>query len=145
MALTILGLTLLSSAIIDFRTGRLPDVLTLAVAAICVLVAETGGRERLFAGVIAAAVSFGLLQVIRGLFARIKGRQGLGFGDVKLIAALAIWLGSAVSWAVLGAAITGLGAALVLKPKDGRIAFGPMIAGASWIVGFGREAGWWLS
>ena len=66
---------------------------------------------------------------------------------MKLISALAIWLGLDTSWAVALAAIGALIASRFAPPADGRIAFGPAIAAAGFAVGVAREAGGlaWLS
>jgi leader peptidase (prepilin peptidase)/N-methyltransferase len=72
-----------------------------------------------------------------------RGDPGLGFGDVKLIGALALWLGDLTPWMVVGAAILGLVASALLKPSGGRLAFGPAIAASAWTLGLVREANLW--
>jgi leader peptidase (prepilin peptidase)/N-methyltransferase len=82
---------------------------------------------------------------VRRGFQRFRGQAGLGFGDVKLITALAFWLGLATPWAVVAAAGIGLAFAVLRGAgrRNERFAFGPMIAAAAWIVGMTREAGLW--
>jgi leader peptidase (prepilin peptidase)/N-methyltransferase len=138
-----LGLVLLAAAVIDFRTRRLPDTLTAAVAVICLLLSVLGGRDALITGFVAAAAAFLLLAGLR-LVATSFGRDpGMGYGDVKLVSALALWLGAYTPWMLVGAALLGLLSVAFRRPADGRIAFGPMLAISSLAVAIGLEGGWW--
>jgi len=141
--LSVIGLVLLGSALIDARTRRLPDVLTGATAIAGAILAWTRSPFDLALGLIAAVVAFGLLQVVRLAFRARRGHDGLGFGDVKLIAALCLWLGPAMAWAVVAAGLIGLAAMAVVRPHDGRMPFGPAIALGAWSVGLCLEAGLW--
>ena len=143
LLISALGMTLLAAAVIDLRTQTLPDLLTLAAAALCAGLALTHGIQALACGAASAALAFVLLEAVRRGFILVKRKPGLGFGDVKLIAALAFWLGAATPWAVVAASIGGLSLFAVTRPKDGRIAFGPMIAASAWSLGLVKEAGWW--
>ena len=143
--LAALGLVLLASAVVDAKTQHLPDGLTVTAGALCAARVALEGGPSLALGVAIAAATFGVLEIARRAFMALRRRPGLGLGDVKLITALSIWLGTATPWAVLGASAAGLAWLAVWRPKDGKIAFGPMIAGAAWIIGLGREAHWWLS
>lgn len=138
-----LGLVLLGSSLVDVRTKRLPDLLTLFAAAICACLMLASGRDATWMGLAAASVSLLGLEATRRIFAHARGRQGLGFGDVKLLAALALWLGAATPWALIAACIAALLSFAIIRPKDGRLAFGPFIAGAGWTIGLAREAHWW--
>jgi len=129
----LLALVLLASATIDARVQRLPDQLTLAAAVLSAILGLLTGR--LLWGVFAAAVATAVLLAARVLFRQRRGDPGLGLGDVKLIAALALWLGLATPWAIVGAAMLGLGAHGILRPSDGRIAFGPAIAASGIFTG----------
>ena len=75
-------------------------------------------------------------------YRRLRGRDGLGGGDAKLIAAAGAWCGlAALPFVVLGSALLGLLAALGLAltgrtmTSTTRIPFGPCIALAFWLVG----------
>jgi leader peptidase (prepilin peptidase)/N-methyltransferase len=138
-----LGLTLLASAVVDARTRRLPDVLTLAALALAAILSLLHCVKNLEAGLVAAAIAFGLLELVRRSFLWLRRKPGLGFGDVKLAAALAIWLGAATAWAVVIASVLGLIAFAVARPRDGRLPFGPMLALAGFAVGLMQEAGLW--
>lgn len=128
-----LGLVLLAASIIDQRTQRLPDRLTLVVGLLCLGLALLAGR--LLEGLAAAAITFALLEVARQGYLRFRGRSGLGAGDVKLLAALALWLGAATPWAVTAASAGCLALVLIARPSGGKIAFGPFIAGGALAVG----------
>ncbi|MDR3509250.1 MAG: prepilin peptidase [Caulobacteraceae bacterium] len=141
--LAALGLTLLASAVVDAKTRRLPDSLTLACAGLCAGLALQSSSPNLAIGLAASALSFIVLEVVRRGFLGLRGRAGLGLGDVKLVAALALWLGAATPWAVALAAIIGLISMALIRPADGRLAFGPALALVGWAVGMGREAGLW--
>ncbi len=136
-----MGLALLAASATDALSRRLPDVFTLAVAGLALGLSTLGGLERLLIGLAAGAATFLLLEGVRRGFLALRGRPGLGLGDVKLLAALALWLGLATPWALAGAAVLGLIAAAVLRSKDGRIPFGPAIAVAGWSLGLALEAG----
>ena len=141
--LSTLGLALLSSALIDAKTRRLPDMLTGLIAIVGAILAWTRSPFDLASGAIAAAIAMGLLQVVRLVFRAKRGDDGLGFGDVKLIVALCLWLGPAMAWAVVVAGVVGLVAMAVVRPRDGRMPFGPAIALGAWSVGLCLEAGLW--
>jgi leader peptidase (prepilin peptidase)/N-methyltransferase len=137
--IVMLGLVLVAASVIDQRTQRLPDPLTLAVALLALGLAATNGQVLI--GIAAAAITFGLLEGLRYSFLRLRGRAGLGAGDVKLLGALALWLGPATPWAVALAALVGLLVVAISRPVGGRIAFGPLIAGGALVTGLTAESG----
>lgn len=137
--LAALGLVLLATSVIDARSRRLPDVLTAIVALIGFGLAAQRGEAAI--GLAAGGVAFLLADGVRRGFLLVRKRPGLGFGDVKLIAALAVWLGLATPWAVVAAAVLGLATFAIVRPADGRLAFGPALAAAGFAVGLMVEAG----
>lgn len=146
--ISLLGLVLVGASIVDQQSRRLPDVLTLAVAFLSLTLAAMAGK--ILVGLAAAGITFLLLDGLRLAFLRYRGRGGLGGGDVKLLSALALWLGAATPWALVLASLAGLAVVRFARPEDGRIAFGPLIAGAALVVGIavaGRliPAGWMLA
>jgi len=141
--LGVMGLALLGSALVDAETRRLPDVLTALAALVGAILAWTRSPFDLALGAVVAVVAFGLLQAVRLAFRTRRGHDGLGFGDVKLIAALCLWLGPAMAWAVVAASLLGLAAMTLIRPRDGRMPFGPAIALGAWSVGLCLEAGLW--
>lgn len=138
----LLGLVLLAASVIDAKTLRLPDILTAIAGCLCVLLACLNGRDALWIGLAAGLTSYGVLAAVRLASRTASNAPGLGLGDVKLVAVLAIWLGIYTPWAVVIAAVLGLAFSAVTRPRDGRIAFGPMIAVASWSIGVVGGIGW---
>jgi len=138
-----LGLVLLASAVVDAKSQRLPNRLTLAVAVTAIGLALIKSMDQLFIGLCSGAVAFLVLDGVRRAFLRLRGRPALGFGDVKLVGALGLWLGLGTPWAIMTAAILGLVGLAIIRPKDGRIAFGPALAIAGWTFGLFKEAGLW--
>lgn len=136
-----LGWTLLALAWIDARAWRLPDALTLPLVlaglAQAALLAPEAATDR------ALAAAFGYLSFrLLGLaYRRLRGREGLGMGDAKLLAAGGAWLGTAaLPWVVAGAGVLGLaaaGCAALAGARIGgatRLPFGPFLAAAIWSV-----------
>ena len=138
-----LGLVLLAASVFDLKTRRLPNRLTTASAALAAALAATHDGPSLVEGLIAAAVTVLLLQVLRLGYARWRGETGLGLGDVKLLAGLAIWLGIATPWAVVAASALGLAGVAICPPKDRKLAFGPFIAAGALLIGLWKETPAW--
>ena len=134
-----IGFCLLASAAVDLKTRRLPDGLTALLAVSCSILAFQHGV--LLAGFLSGAVAFILLEAVRRGYQRVRGAAGIGFGDVKLVSALAIWLQETTPWAIVLASVLGLVLFAVRRPRDGRLAFGPAIALAAFSLGLLKEAG----
>lgn len=143
LLLSALGLTLIAAAAVDLKIRRLPDILTAGVATLGLGLSVLHSADAIIEGVVAAGLTAGALLLLRAASRRLRTDPGLGLGDVKLFAALALWLGAGTPWLVAGAAGVGLGIMCLTRPSDGRLAFGPAIAVAAWAVGFGQEAGLW--
>lgn len=141
--LGLLGLTLLTAAVVDSRSRRLPDALTAAVAVLACAASLLLGH--LVIGLIWGVLTFVVLETVRRVFAARTGKVGLGFGDVKLISALAIWLGPETPLVVASAAAAGLLAFKLLRPADQRLPFGPFIAATGFAVGLAAETAWFDS
>jgi len=136
-----LGWDLLTLAIIDWRDGVLPDILTLPLIPLGLFAAFLDNPNDVWPHALGALVGFAVFALIRWGYRRLRGREGLGFGDVKLLAAA----GAFVSWeglpsVVLIAAILGLGLALAQSlmgrrlALDDRLAFGPALCAGFWLV-----------
>jgi len=134
--------TLVALTGIDFDTQLLPDDLTLPLLWAGLLVNVPGVFVPLEAAVLGAAAGYLSLWAIYWLFKLIRGKEGMGFGDFKLLAALGAWLGwqmlpvIVLLSSVVGTAI-GLGL-IVFKGRDHNIplAFGPYLAIAGAIAMF---------
>lgn len=148
----VLGAALLAIAVWDARTMRIPDFLSLPLIVVGFAAAWTVGALPLTDHLIGAGAGYTALALLALLYRRVRGRDGLGLGDAKLMAAAGAWLGwLALPSVLLVASFTGLGHALVravLRRGDGAPAlpFGPHIAFAFllvWLLGpFGAAPVW---
>jgi leader peptidase (prepilin peptidase)/N-methyltransferase len=143
--LAALGLTwtLVAASIIDIDHYLLPDSLTMPLLWAGLLLAASAQAivfTDLHSAVIGAAAGYLTLWSVAKLFRLITGKEGMGYGDFKLLAALGAWLG----WQLLPLIITlsaAVGACLgiagiVLLRRDRRkpLPFGPYLAAAGWIA-----------
>lgn len=132
--------TLIALTFIDFDTQLLPDSLTLPLLWGGLLVNLFGLFVRLDDAVIGAIAGYLALWIVYWLFRLIRGKEGMGYGDFKLLAALGAWLGwQMLLPIILLAAFTGavLGILMiVLRGRDRNIPipFGPYLAAAGWIA-----------
>nr|WP_301287290.1 A24 family peptidase [Sphingobium sp. OAS761] len=104
-----LGWLLLTLAVMDWRHFWLPDALTLPLAFLGLTIGlwstDTGLADRL----IGAAAGYGILFGIGFGYRLLRGRDGLGLGDAKLLGALGAWFGwQALPFLLLIASMTGL-------------------------------------
>ena len=137
---------LIAMAGIDIDTQLLPDSLTMPLLWLGLLAAATFGRGPatipvdLKSAVLGAAFGYLSLWSVYHLFRLATGKQGMGYGDFKLCAALGAWLGwQMLVPVILFAAATGAlcGIALIALRGHGRevpIPFGPYLAAAGWLV-----------
>ena len=138
LATCLLGWALLLLAVIDWRTGLLPDMLTLPLLAAGLLEAALR-EEPLGPRLAGAAAGYGALVALAYAYRRWRQRDGLGRGDAKLLAAGGAWAGiAALPTIVLVAALAGLAAAVLAargRPSaTTSIAFGPWLALAIWLI-----------
>ncbi|SHI12421.1 prepilin peptidase [Pollutimonas bauzanensis] len=130
----ILGATLLLLAWVDIKTGLLPDALTLSLMWVGLLFNLDGLIAPLRSAVLGAAAGYLLLWAANRAHRWAIGRDGMGYGDFKLTAALGAWFGVALlPWIVLGACIAGWGAAMARRRAgraDRPLPFGPSLAAA---------------
>ena len=125
---------------IDFDTQLLPDSITLPLLWLGLLVNLIGGPVDLRSAVIGAMTGYLFLWSVYWMFRLVTGKEGMGYGDFKLLAALGAWLGwQALVPIVLIASVAGAVAGLALiargdHARDTPIAFGPWLAIAGWLV-----------
>jgi leader peptidase (prepilin peptidase) / N-methyltransferase len=126
---------LLALSLIDLDTMLLPDVLTQPLLWTGLLASALGlTGVQLTDSVWGAAAGYGVLWLVQALFGLVTGKQGMGEGDFKLLAALGAWLGwLALPMLVLLSSLLGVFVALVmrwrgqLKPGQA-LPFGPYLA-----------------
>lgn len=142
---------LVALAGIDWDTTLLPDSMTLPLLWAGLVISGLGWTIPLPEALWGAVVGYLSLWSVYWLFKLTTGKEGMGFGDFKLLAALGAWLGwKMILPVVLGASIIGalVGIAMKLSAalREGRyVPFGPFLAGAGLVVLFAgqqRVLGW---
>jgi len=136
-----LGWALLALALADLRAGVLPDALTLPLVPAGLAVAYAVDPATVPLNAAAALVGFLLLVLLRWGYRRLRGREGLGLGDAKLLAAAGAWasLAGLPSVLLLGSLATLLWV-LVERLRGRSVAlatalpFGPGLCLGTWIV-----------
>ena len=125
---------LIALTFIDLDTQLLPDAITLPLLWLGLLANVNGLFATLPAAVLGAAGGYMLLWCVYWGFRLIAKKEGMGFGDFKLLAALGAWTGWQVLPVVivvsagLGVVIGGLALWAAKKGRDARIPFGPYLA-----------------
>lgn len=131
---------LVALAGIDWDTTLLPDNLTLPLLWAGLVAAALGWTIPLTSALWGAVAGYLSLWTVYWLFKLVTGKEGMGFGDFKLLAALGAWLGAnMILPIVLAASIIGAVVGIVMKLKaslrEGRyVPFGPFLAGAGVVV-----------
>lgn len=147
LAALVITACLLALALIDFDTHYLPDQLTLPLMWLGLLASlvPLGDLDARFAAdpadaIVGAALGYLALWSVYWLFKLLTRKEGMGYGDFKLLAALGAWLGTSMLLPiVLAASVAGsvIGIVLILVFKHSRhqpIAFGPYLAVAGWLA-----------
>jgi leader peptidase (prepilin peptidase)/N-methyltransferase len=132
--------SLIAMTFIDFDTQLLPDDLTYPLLWGGLLMNVNGTFVPLQDAVIGAAIGYLALWSIYWLFKLATGKEGMGYGDFKLLAALGAWMGwTMLPTIILLSSVVGavVGIALMVFAKHGRntpIPFGPYLAAAGLIA-----------
>ena len=136
---------LITLSFIDFDTRLLPDSLTLPLLWGGLLLNTRHGITDLTSAVIGAVAGYLILWSIYWAFKLLTGKEGMGYGDFKLLAALGAWMGwQALPIVILVSSISGvvLGGGLMLFgiiQRTNPIPFGPFLAIAGWITLLWRD------
>ena len=134
----VLTWVLIALTFIDLDTLLLPDRLTLPLAALGLMVNSFSIYTSASAAIWGYIIGFLCLWVVYYLFKLITGKEGMGYGDFKLLAALGAWMGPLMlPLIILLSSVLGVIAGIFLIKKHGRnqpFAFGPYIAIAGWIA-----------
>lgn len=142
--------TLMTLSFIDFDHKILPDVLTLPGIAVGWLLSFLPGGISWTDSLIGLLAGGGSLYLVAAVYERITGREGLGGGDIKLLAMIGAWMGwrslplivlmSSLSGAVIGSVFILVGG----KGARAQIPFGPFLSlGALSHLFFGRQISTW--
>jgi leader peptidase (prepilin peptidase)/N-methyltransferase len=138
----IFGWTLLALALIDYDTQYLPDDLTLPLVWAGLAFNLGGTFVPLSSAVIGAIAGYLSLWLVYWAFKLATGKEGMGYGDFKLLAAIGAWLGWAMlPLVILLSSMVGaiLGIAMIAAKRHGRdkpMPFGPYLAAAGAIALF---------
>ncbi|MCP5244765.1 MAG: prepilin peptidase [Burkholderiales bacterium] len=137
---------LIALAAIDIDTQLLPDDITLPLMWLGLLYNMHDGFTNLQSAVIGAVAGYLSLWIIYWIFKLATGKEGMGYGDFKLLAAIGAWLGwSLLPLVILLSSLVGavVGVGLIIAAKLNKsvmIPFGPYLAGGALIALFwGQE------
>lgn len=134
----VLTYVLIALTFIDFDTQLLPDRYTLLLAALGLGVNSYAIYTSATSAIWGYIIGFLCLWIVYYLFKIITGKEGMGYGDFKLLAALGAWMGPfllplIVLLSSLVGAIIGI-ILLKVRKENQPFAFGPYIAIAGWIA-----------
>ena len=125
---------------IDFDHQLLPDDMTLPLLWLGLLLNLFGLFTDLSSAVIGAMVGYLSLWSVFWLFKLVTGKEGMGYGDFKLLAVLGAWFGwKLIPLIIILSSLVGAAVGIVLilalgRDKNIPIPFGPYLAAAGWIA-----------
>jgi len=140
VAALVFAWSLIALTMIDFDTQLLPDSITLPLLWLGLLLNISGTFNSLPSAVIGAAAGYLSLWSVYWIFKLVTGKEGMGFGDFKLLAAIGAWLGwQFLPLVILLSSMVGavVGISLIVFLRRGRhvpIPFGPYLAAAGFIA-----------
>lgn len=124
---------------IDFDEHLLPDSITLPLLWAGLIINSQGLFTDLNTALFGAVAGYLVLWLVYWVFKLVTGKEGMGFGDFKLLAALGAWLGWPwLASIILLSSISGLFFAILFmvfsgNKKSAPMAFGPYLAFAGWL------------
>ncbi|GAA5317760.1 MAG: type IV prepilin peptidase/methyltransferase PilD [Candidatus Pelagadaptatus aseana] len=136
----ILTWALISLTMIDIDHQLLPDNITLPLLWLGIIANISGTFTDLESSILGAIFGYLSLWFVYWLFKLVTGKEGMGFGDFKLLAALGAWMGwqalpqIIILSSVVGAVIGIAGILIQGRDKNVAIPFGPYLAIAGWIA-----------
>lgn len=137
----VLGWLLLTLAVLDWRHFWLPDALTLPLAFLGLTLGLWTNDVMLLDRIIGAMLGYGCLLAIALGYRALRGRDGLGLGDAKLLGALGAWFGwQPLPFILLAGSLLGLAAMLAMgraKDRVTRVPLGTFLSLAAlpgWII-----------
>ena len=142
LAVCALVWALIALTVIDAQTQLLPDAITLPLVWLGLIVNMNGAIVPLHEAVWGAVCGYVFLWLIFWAFKLLTGKEGMGYGDFKLLAALGAWLGVGmlpliILLSSLVGAVVGVGLLLSKRLQQGQaMPFGPYLATAGMIALF---------
>lgn len=136
----ILTFCLIALTGIDFDTYLLPDSITLPLLWLGLIANYFGVFTTLDSALWGAIAGYGVLWCVFWLFKLVTGKEGMGYGDFKLLAALGAWLGwqmlpVIIILSSLVGALVGIAMIVFAKHEKSKpIPFGPYLAAAGWLA-----------
>ena len=127
---------------IDIDTQLLPDSITQPLLWFGLLYNLHGGQTDVYSAVIGATAGYLTLWSVYWIFKLLTGKEGMGYGDFKLLAAIGAWLGwQLLPMVILFASVVGATAGLILiltrkHTRNTTIPFGPYLAGGGLLALF---------
>ncbi len=140
LAALVLTWALIALSVIDFDTQLLPDAITLPFLWLGLTLSLFPLFADMRTALIGAIAGYLSLWVVYQVFKLVTGKEGMGFGDFKLLALLGAWLGwQALPIVILLSSLVGAVVGILLITVQGRdrqtpIPFGPYLAAAGWIA-----------
>ncbi len=140
MAATVFCFFLITLTLIDADTQFLPDDLTYSLLWLGLLLSLTGVFSTPAASILGAVAGYLSLWLVFHLYRLLTGKEGFGYGDFKMLAALGAWLGwQMLPLIILVSSLVGsvVGITLILLSKMGletKLSFGPYLAMAGLIA-----------
>lgn len=131
---------LIALSYIDIDHQLLPDAITLPLIWLGLLLSLSGAFTDSTSAILGASTGYGTLWSVYHLFRLVTGKEGMGYGDFKLLAAAGAWLGwqmlpLIILLSSLAGAMIGLSLTVILgRDKNIPLPFGPYLALASWIA-----------
>ncbi len=131
---------LVAASGIDFRTRLLPDVLTLPLMWLGLIAAQQGLFVDSRDAIAGAVLGYLSLYAVWWVFKQLTGKEGMGHGDFKLLAAIGAWCGyqgllpTILLSSVAGALIGSIWLLAKGRDKATPLPFGPYLAIAGWII-----------
>ena len=131
---------LIAQTMIDYDCQLLPDDITLPILWLGIIANMFGVFTDIYSSLLGAIFGYLILWTVYMVFKIVTGKEGMGYGDFKLLAALGAWLGwqmlplvillSSIVGALVGIFMIVLGG----KDRNVQIPFGPFLAAAGWIA-----------
>ncbi|SMF02640.1 type 4 prepilin peptidase 1 . Aspartic peptidase. MEROPS family A24A [Alteromonadaceae bacterium Bs31] len=141
----VLTWALISLTMIDIDHQLLPDSITLPLMWMGLIANSFSVYTDLYSALFGAVFGYGILWAVYWLFKILTQKEGMGFGDFKLLAALGAWMGwqmlplIIILSSLVGALIGIAGIIIQGRDKNIPIPFGPYLAIAGWIAFFWGE------